>query len=718
MYEMVSYGAEAMARVQEESGQEIGWRNVGRVMYTDNEARMETLRAMPETGRVLGIEVETLTPKEVARRLPIIDPTGLVGGAWIPSDARLNPTDLVMAYAKAARRRGVSVRESVAVREISVRNGRVCAVVTDAGTIECDTVVVAAGLWSNEIVATCGLSLPLYALEHQYLITERIPGVDARLPLFLSYDDQLYGREEVGGLIVGSLDDNAIPIRTGEIPGNFSFSLLNERWAQFEPYMSTAMRRFPALRTAGVKLLINGPESFTPDGRMLLGPIPGVQGLFSTCGFNSNGIALSSAAGRYIAEWIVDGAASTDVTALDVRRFSPVQATEAFMRERVTEIPGYLSRLHEPVDDFRTARDIRRSPMHDTLLRAGARFKSVNGWERAAWIGPPSGEPAWMDAVAAEVRAGGRDVLLIDRSADLKLVLRGSHDEAAQCLRCGSLAAAFSARWMPLRGKGGGTEALTRLLPWHDDGVLLTASPDQETRVLEWLRTAGHPMADTSWNATAAFALWELRGPRRHDLLRATHCAPGFHSVSSHLGGDAREPEGRTWIGPIEVHRLEDELLDSTLLVMPADGAACVWERVARAGSDHGLRLGGYFAEEALRVERGVPRFGRELTVGVRLRNAFPERSPTQPRSIDRTLLALSSEARVHGFGSDEAVLEGTRIVGRVSSRVSLPGWPETLFLAVMMAETVGKELEVQVHGRRVPVVVRATQAVERLQRC
>ncbi|HEX7931277.1 MAG TPA: FAD-dependent oxidoreductase, partial [Sphingomicrobium sp.] len=232
MYEMVRYGAESMARVQEESGQEIGWRKVGRVMYTDNDARMETLRAMPETGRALGIEVETLTPAGVAQRLPIVDPAGLVGGAWIPSDARLNPTDLVMAYAKAARRRGVSVREHVAVREISVRNGRVCAVVTDMGTIECNTVVVAAGLWSGEIVATCGLRLPLHALEHQYLITEPIPGVDARLPLFLSWDDQLYGREEVGGLIVGSLDDNAIPIPIEEISGNFSFSLLNERWSQ------------------------------------------------------------------------------------------------------------------------------------------------------------------------------------------------------------------------------------------------------------------------------------------------------------------------------------------------------------------------------------------------------------------------------------------------------------------------------------------------------
>ena len=251
-----------------------------------------------------------------------------------------------MAYAKAARARGVRIRENLPVSQIIVRDGAVCGVATPEGAIACNTVLVAAGLWSGEIVRSCGLALPLYALEHQYLITEPIAGLDRGMPLFLSYDDQLYGREEVGGLMVGSLDDHAIAVSSAELPQNFAHALLSERWDQFEPYMATAMRRFPLLRTAGVKMLLNGPESFTPDGQMLLGPVPGASGLYCACGFNSNGIALSPAAGKYIAEWMVEGAPRADVSPLDVRRFAGALATESFMRARATEIPGFACRLH------------------------------------------------------------------------------------------------------------------------------------------------------------------------------------------------------------------------------------------------------------------------------------------------------------------------------------------------------------------------------------
>lgn len=703
MYAMVRYGVESMAQIQSETAQEIGWRNVGRVMFTDNEARMETIRAMPEIGRVLGIEVETLTPEGVAKRLPIIDPTALLGGVWIPSDARLNPTDLVMALAKAARRRDVSIREQVTVKEISVQNGRICGVVTDTGTIECNTVVVAAGLWSNEVVASCGLRLPLYALEHQYLITEPIPGVTPQLPLFLSYDDQLYGREEVGGLIVGSLDDEAIPLGPNELPANFSFALLNERWSQFEPYMTRAMRRFPVLATAGVKMLLNGPESFTPDGRMLLGPIPGVRGLYACCGFNSNGIALAPAAGRFIAEWIVEGAASADVTALDVRRFSPVQSAETYMRERVTEIPGYLSRLHETVDDFQTARGIRVSPLHHSLTELGARFTSVNGWERVAWVAPSAEDRDWMGAVAAEVSAARDRALVIDRSADFKLIL----PDSAAVLR-GSVPLSLSpsqprqVRWIPLRGHAGITEALTRVIALSSDSYLLLASPEQDTRVKEWLRLGDPVGAVAARDATVDYALLEIYGPGGDKLLNELLAAVGDDAGATAYTG-SRSP----------VSHFEDPLADSILLLVRVDRAIEVWESLLSIGSMLGLRAGGFFAEEALRVARGLPRFGRELTPGVRVRNVFPE-SSKPPQANDRTLVALSSGALVAGFGSEEPVLHGQRIVGRVSSRVGLPNSSETLLLALLSDDSGLTDLKVQIHGNQIPVALR-TSAVAHL---
>ena len=244
IFDMVRYASAAYPQIALESGLEIGWRSVGRVNYTDCEDRWQLMQTLPELGRARGIEIELLTPPEIKSRLPIIDPHELVGGIWVPGDARVNPTDAVMAFARAAGKRGVAIRENVRVLGIATDRDTVCGVVTEQGTVACERIVIAAGLWSGELVKSCGLRLPLHALEHQYLITKTL-GLDRNLPLFLSYDDQLYGREEVGGIMVGSLDDNAIALSTQELPQTFSFALLNERWAQFEPYMATAMRRFP-----------------------------------------------------------------------------------------------------------------------------------------------------------------------------------------------------------------------------------------------------------------------------------------------------------------------------------------------------------------------------------------------------------------------------------------------------------------------------------------
>jgi 4-methylaminobutanoate oxidase (formaldehyde-forming) len=509
IFEMVRYALEMYPRICAESGQDIGWRSVGRVMYTDRDERWESMRSLPELGKARGIELELLSPAAVQQRLPIIATEQLLGGVWVPSDSRVNPTDAVMAFAAAARARGVAIYQDVPVSEIILRDGAVRGIVTANGTIDCDTVVVAAGLWSGELVKSCGLKLPLHALEHQYLITQPL-GIDRNLPLFLSLDDQLYGREEVGGIMVGSLDDGAIALSTRQLPQNFSFSLLSERWPQFEPYMATAMRRFPVLQNAGIKMLLNGPESFTPDGQMLLGPVPGATGLFCACGFNSNGMALAPAAGRFVAEWIVEGAPSVEVAQLDVRRFGAAQGEESYMRERVTEIPGYHCKIHALDADYETSRDVIRSPLHDELAMAGARFAAVNAWERPLWIAGASSD--WVTAVAAEAQAAAESVLLVDRSADAKYLLTGSQVDEWLPGNVTTLLPAVKAAALltPLLGQRGQIEALTRTVRWTEDSVMLLSGPEQTTRVGEWLRIAGVPPGirdvGVAWNAPCRVA--------------------------------------------------------------------------------------------------------------------------------------------------------------------------------------------------------------------
>jgi glycine/D-amino acid oxidase-like deaminating enzyme len=690
IFDMVRYAADLYPRLATESGHDIGWRTVGRVMYTDRGERWDLMRTLPELGRARGIDIQLLSATEVHRRLPIIGADDLIGGIWVPSDARVNPTDAVAAFARLARARGVHIKEHCRVLGIRLREGSVCGVTTSDGEIDCGAVILSAGLWSADLVKSCGLGLPLHALEHQYLITKPF-GVDRNLPLFLSYDDQLYGREEVGGIIVGSLDDHAIPLATCQLPQDFSSCLLNERWEQFEPYMAIAMRRFPVLRTAQVKMLLNGPESFTPDGQMLLGPVPGATGLYAACGFNSNGMALAPAAGRYIAEWLVEGAPSADVAPLDVRRFSPVQSSENYIRERVTEIPGYHSRMRAADTDYQTARDIRRSPLHDELTAAGARFASVNGWERALWFDAGSSSAVWPDAVAREAGAGQESVLVIDRSSDAKYLLTGAG--AIDWLVAEAWPAAGvplptgtrpSGLRVPLPGVHGQVEALARVYARQDQTCLLTASPDQETRLSEWLRRAQLPPHIRAVDQTGAHACLELHGPRRAAVIQVL--------LAAGCG--------------VEAH--EDAVSDSVVLTVPSEFAAYVWRRLIPLCADLGGRLGGHFAEEALRIARAIPAFGREISPATLIaemgadgethgdgRARTPDIAP--PPGIARAAVPRTHRARVIaafscpmasiGFGAHDVILEAGRTVGELTSRVRLPGWPDTLVLGLLDRE-------------------------------
>lgn len=686
IYDMVRYAVKAYPQLAQETGKEIGWRNVGRVHYTDREDRWAMMQTLPELGRARGIELHLITPAQVHERLPIIDPQELAGGIWIPSDARVNATDAVHAFAAGARAKGVKILQETSVTDIQMRNGAVCAVTTSAGRIDCDTVVLAGGLWSRDIAATCGALLPLYALEHQYIITKP-HGMRRDLPLFLSYDDQLYGREEVGGLMIGSLDDDAIALPAAALPQNFSFALLNERWEQFEPYMATAMKRFPLLRTAQIKMLLNGPESFTPDGQMLLGPVPGAGGLFAACAFNSNGIALAPAAGKFIAEWIVEGEPSSDVAPLDVRRFSPVQAAEDYMRARATEIPGFHCRLHEPDSDYRTARNIRHSPLHAQTAVTGARFVSVNGWERPVWYAPQA-DSKLIDSVAEEVRAATDQVLMVDRSSDVKrLCIAGATD-------------ARGASWRHLGGAHDQVEALVRELPWRDDQSLLVASPEQESRLTEWLRRRPRnaPLASAQEaDQTTALAMLELHGPARGAMLAEL-------ALTSAL----------------DMQTFDDNVTDSTLILVSSIAATSLWQLLLAIGGRFGARLGGHFAQEALRIRRGLPAFGFEATparqaaeLGLRQHTADP--TPVAPRThAPRTLVAFESSMPYDEFGSREVVLCRGTVVGELTSRVRLPGWSSTLALGLLDPRRWQRgvsdvDLETVAGGKRWPLTLRNT---------
>src|SRR5205807_1796333 len=284
-----------------------------------------------------------------------------------------------------------------------------------------------------------------------------------------------------------------------------------------------------------------------------------------------------------------------DVSRLDVRRFGGCVATEAFMRERVTEVPSYYCRIHSPVDDYQTSRNVRLSPLHATLAAAGAHFASVNGWERPAWIGTSEGPQAWLETVASEAAAAVEGVLAVDRSTDVKIALlgRGVSDWLAEHVAGYKAREESIAQVVAFPSPSGHAQAFGRIMPW-DAGYLLTAGPEQEARLTEWLRTAAVPQAMRTVEVSAGLALFEIHGPRVADVLCALLDAPGI--------GSTLPAKIAHWMGAICVRVVVDPTHASTLLIAPADGAVYVWKRLMAVGAAFGLRPGGFYAQEAKRI--------------------------------------------------------------------------------------------------------------------
>jgi glycine/D-amino acid oxidase-like deaminating enzyme/glycine cleavage system aminomethyltransferase T len=605
--EMIRYGVELYPRLEAETGQALGWRQTGRVMFTVEPERLATYRSLPALGRARGIDIEYLTPGEVVEKLPIVSEKGILGGAWIPSDGRINPTDLAVGLARGAKMRGVRIFEDHAVIGMAVKGGRIAAVATPAGEIKCECVVIAAGLWSPLLGRMIGVGIPQHAVQHLYLLTRPIDMVTREMPLFISYDERMYGREDVGGLLIGFFDERAIPISPAELPRDFSFGLLDGNWTQIEANMTMALARFPVLHKAEIRTLLNGPESFTPDMQMLLGEAPSVRGCFLATGMNSSGIALSAAAGRLTAEWILQGRPSLDATRLDIRRFARSQSIPAYARERASEAVTQMCRRSTPDLDFAQARMIRRSPIHAALAAEGARFVSILGWERPIWFAPAGSPPSHgFDHVAREIAAAETGVALFDRSSDAKLRLEGPRAEALLRRLCGAvhrlpIGGVVSG---PMLNERAGVEALAGIARLGPESFLLLAEPEQVTRLASWIDRHRPASGANIVDVSSGFAAFFLQGPRAFDLLERLsgpiELQPGVLSAFD-LGYAPAQIV--PWFGP-----------EGLYVLVPTEFAAASYEKLIEAGAALRLALAGSLAAEGLAIKQARPRFGCEAT--------------------------------------------------------------------------------------------------------
>jgi len=621
--ELAKYTADLYHSLEAETGQATGFKQNGSISVAKTAARFEELKRGASMGKNFGLQIDLLTPGEIRERWPLLEVDDVVGGIFLLKDGQTNPIDTTQALAKGAKMRGARIFENTAVTRIRVEQGRAVGVETETGYIAADTVVLCAGMWSHRLAADCGVTVPLHAAEHFYIVTEPIAGLPGNLPVLRVQDECAYYKEDAGKLLMGCFEPVAKPWGMQGIPEDFCFDSLPEDYDHFEPILTAAVRRVPALGNTGIQLFFNGPESFTPDDRYYIGEAPEVRDLFVATGFNSVGIAASGGAGKVVADWIRDRRPPMDLADVDVRRALPFQRNRRYLHDRTVETLGLLYAMHWPYYQYQTARGARRTPLHDRLVAAGACMGETAGWERPNWYGEPGSTPQyqysygrqnWFDACRRECEAVRDGVALFDQTCFPKFVVQGR--DACAILNHLSTANMDVAvgrvvytQWLNDRG---GIEADLTVTRLGRDEFMVVTSATCQTRDLAWLREhiAARPDAHcTVTDVTAGVAMLGVMGPRSRDLLQLLSGAD--LSNAGHPFGHAREIE----IGYARVRASRITYVGELgwELYVPAEHCLDVYERLMEAGRAFDLRLAGYHAMGACRVEKGYKHWGHDI---------------------------------------------------------------------------------------------------------
>jgi heterotetrameric sarcosine oxidase gamma subunit len=617
---LASYGAILYEKLEAETGQATGFRRCGSISVARTPERLIELKRGASMARCFGVDIEVISPAEAGRRWPLMRTDDLAGAVWIPGDGRTNPIDTTLALARGARLGGATLVENVTVSGVRRERGAATGVSTDRGDIACEIVVNCAGMWGRQVGRMAGVNVPLHASEHFYIVTEPLAGVSRDLPVLRDTDGYIYVREEVGGLLMGGFEPVAKPWGMDGIPDDFTFSLLPEDWEHFRLLMEEACVRIPVLETAPVRRHVNGPESFTPDNRYMLGEAPECRNYFVAAGFNSIGIASAAGAGRALAEWIAGGEPAMDLWDVDIRRFMPFQSNAVYLRERTREVVGLLYAMHWPFRQPETARGVRRSALHDRLAARGAVFGVVAGWERANWFATPGtkaeyvytyGRQNWFPCAAAEHRAVREAVGLFDQSSLAKLVLQGPDAPATLQRLCANDVDVPVGRivYTQMLNRRGGIECDLTVARLAEDLYWVVTIAAAAVHDADWIRRGIGDARVSVTDVTSAFTVLGLMGPRSRELLSRRTSAD--LSTTAFPFGTTREIElGHALVRATRITYVGELGWE---LYVPTEFAAGVYDAVVEAGEGLGLRHAGYHAMDSLRMEKGYRSWGHDI---------------------------------------------------------------------------------------------------------
>jgi 4-methylaminobutanoate oxidase (formaldehyde-forming) len=662
---LVQYSAALYRSLEEETGLATGYKGVGGITIARSPDRVTQLQRTAATAEAFGLDCELVDPHEAQAHFPLLDLAGVLAALWLPGDAVVNATDVTASMARGARSRGAQVFEQTRVTEIVTERGAAVGVITDKGAIAAEVVVNCGGQWAKAIGELCGVSVPLHSAEHFYVVTEQIDGVKSDLPILRDPDGYTYIREEVGGLLVGGFEPVAKPwVAPDQIPYPFEFQLLDEDWEHFSILMESAVRQIPVLATTGIRKFYNGPESFTPDNQFILGEAPELKNFFVAAGFNSLGIATAGGAGKALAEWIVGGEPSSDLAAVDIRRFAAFNGNNQWLHDRVGEVLGLHYAVPWPNRELETARPFRRSPIYPQLVEARASFGSKLGWERANFFAAPGAEPRidyawgkqnWLEWSAGEQRATRQAVALYDQTSFGKLLIEGRDAERLLQQLCTADVAVQPGTtvYTGMLNSRAGYEADVTLTRLAYDEYLLVTSAGSPVRDRDWIeRHRSDDMRVVCVDLTSAYAVYGVMGPSSRQLLStlsrsdlSDEAFPFATSREIDLGYSTVRATRLTYVGELGWE-----------LYVPTEFAVGVYELLMEAGKDLGIANAGYYALNSLRLEKGYRAWGSDLG---------PDYNP-----LEAGLLFTCKLDTDHDF-IGRAALERARVQGRRRSLVS-----------------------------------------------
>jgi dimethylglycine dehydrogenase len=720
-------------RLEAETGQAVGFHRPGSLRLASVPDRMDEYRRHRGKARTIGLPFEVVGPEEIRRLHPLVDTRGLLGAAWNPEDGHLDPTSVTRALAEGARARGARVRRGTRVTALERTSGGEWRVVTDRGDVLAEVVVNAAGTWARDVGRLAGLELPIVPMEHQYLVTEAIPEVAAHgreLPLVREVDVSYYLRQEGQGLLVGPYERGAKPFGVGGIPPGFGADLLPPDPERLRSILEAAMARVPVLARAGIARIVNGPITYTPDGNPLLGPAFGLPGFWLACGF-SFGITQAGGAGRYLAEWIVEGQPSLDLWELDPRRYG-AYATERHAVVRCIDIYEDEYAIVYPQDDRRPGRPARTSPLYDRFRAAGAVFGVRNGWERPYWFAPAGVEPRdrpsfrrtnWFDAVGREARAVRERAGVLELSSFAKYEVGGPGAEAFLDRLCANrlprLGRIALSQLLTPRGVVECDVTVTRLAPAR---FLVLSAAVAELHDFDWLRR--HAPTDgsvTIEDVTARWGVLILAGPRARDILARLTDADLSNAAFPWLS--AREL--RVACAPVRALRINFVGELGWELHHPVEYQVGLYEALRAAGADAGLVDFGLRAMDSLRLEKAYRVWGADLNTEVTPLEAGLERFVAFDKGdfigrdallrqrrdgVRKCLATLAVDAVDADCWGNEAVWADERVVGITTSGGYGHWLGQSLAVAYVDAEVAGpgRSLAVEILGDRRPAVVLA----------